>query len=289
MKIDMHIHSVYSDGTDTPEKIIEIANSSGLETISITDHNTYKGSLDAIKNNKTQLRIIPGIEISASDELLPDKARLHILGYNFSFNNENLKKFVDNEYKNSRKTMAVYLELLKKHFDITFDLQDITLLLNSIGDINRVDLAKLLIKYEYCQTIDECFDTYLNYIHSISKNLKPKSISSLNAIKLIKEAGGIVSLAHPSSLKLKYDELKNYILYLKDMGLDAVEIEHIHINPEQKKFLYELCEKENLTYSGGSDYHGKNKDGVYMGYGGNDNKNFPINIDDLSILKLIKK
>lgn len=287
MKIDMHIHSNYSDGTDSPIKIIEQAKKIGLEVIAITDHNTYKGSMEAIRENRSDIDIISGIEISASNKSLPKKARLHILGYNISFDNENLQKFVQEEYDNSRKTMLNYLYFLKKLYNISFPEEDTNEILSRKGDINRVDIAKLLIKYGYVETIEEGFEKYLVSIYSLGT--KPEKVSDEKAISLIKEAGGIVSLAHPSSLKLDYQELKKYILYLKEMGLESVETEHIHIDNNLKKFLYGICDRYNLVYSGGSDFHGKNKPGVFLGKGGNDSKNFPIDIDDLSILKLIKK
>ena len=287
MKIDMHIHSDNSDGSESPKQIIEQAQKIGLEIISITDHNTYKGSLEAIELNPRNLEIIPGIEISAKDRNLPKNSRLHILGYNFNFNNQNLQKFVEQEYQNARETLLIYLDLLKKHFNIKFDNEEIQKILNRKGDINRTDIAKLLIKYKYCNTVDEAFNIYLNPIFNLRK--KPRKPTEEETISLIKNASGIVSLAHPTSLKLNYQELKEYIKYLKILGLDSIEIEHIHIPQELKPLLYELCEKENLAYSGGTDYHGEVKPNVKLGSGGNDKKNNPINIDELSILKLIKK
>ena len=287
MKIDMHIHSDNSDGSESPKQIIELAKNIGLEIISITDHNTHKGSLEAIELHPKGIEIIPGIEISAKDKKLPKNARLHILGYNFNFNNQNLQKFVEKEHQNARETLLIYIDLLKKHFNIKFPTEEIEKILNRKGDINRTDIAKLLIKYKYCNTIDEAFNIYLNPIFNLRK--KPRKPNEEETISLIKDAGGIVSLAHPTSLKLEYQELKEYILYLKLLGLNSIEIEHIHIPKELKPLLYDLCKKENLAYSGGTDYHGEVKPIVKLGIGGNDKKNHPINIDELSILKLIKK
>ena len=120
MKIDMHIHSDNSDGTKSPEQIVEMAKEIGLEIISITDHNTHKGSQEAIAINNPNIEIIPGIEISAHDKKLPKSARLHILGYNFNFNNQNLIKFVENEHKKARETLLIYIDIMKKCYNITF-------------------------------------------------------------------------------------------------------------------------------------------------------------------------
>lgn len=287
MKIDMHIHSDNSDGTKSPKQIVEMAKEIGLETISITDHNNHKGSLEAIELQDKNITIIPGIEISANNKILPKGYRLHILGYNIQLDNENLINFVKKEHRIARETLFIYLDLIEKYYNIEFPTEDIINIINRKGDVNRNDIAKLLIKYKYCNTMDEAFDRYLTPIFTLAKK-KPK-ISDEEAINLIKGANGVVSLAHPTSLKLEFQELKKYILYLKSIGLDAIEIEHIHIPQDLKPLLYELCEKENLAYSGGTDYHGDNKPNVHLGKGGNDKKNNPINIDDLSILKLIKK
>lgn len=287
MKIDMHIHSDNSDGTKSPEQIVKMAKDIGLETISITDHNNHRGSLEAIELQEKDITIIPGIEISANNKILPKGYRLHILGYNIQLDNKNLIKFVEKEHHIARETLLIYLELIEKHYNIKFPTEDVINIIKRKGDVNRNDIAKLLIKYKYCSTMDEAFDRYLTPIFTLAKK-KPK-ISDEEAINLIKEANGVVSLAHPTSLKLNFQELKKYILYLKTLGLDSIEIEHIHIPQELKPLLYDLCEKENLAYSGGTDYHGDNKPNVYLGKGGNDKKNNPINIDDLSILKLIKK
>ncbi len=254
--IDMHTHSIYSDGDLTPDELIKKALKSGINTLSITDHDTLLG-LKNITNDINHegvelIKIVPGIELSAKT----DKGRMHILGYDFDINNKVLNDKMDELKNNSIYSVMAIINQLKIDYGIIFDNHDIKKLFDIKGNIGRPHIAKLLIKYGYCDNVGEAFDKYLVDAYKKTKVLN-KGIPYEECINLIKNAGGISVLAHPNQLLLDDEELEDKIKEMISNGLDGIEVYHSgHSKEETEKYL-ELANKYNLLISGGSDYHGK--------------------------------
>ena len=133
-KMDLHIHTIYSDGDKTPKQIIEMAKESGLTTISITDHNMITGLKTLTEEDLEGIEFIPGVELSAK----VDKARMHILGYGIDVNN----KYI-NDKLNDRvdvKNILLYCRYLEKMFNINFSQNDMNELTSCLGNIGRPEL-----------------------------------------------------------------------------------------------------------------------------------------------------
>ena len=131
--------------------------------------------------------------------------------------------------------------------------------------------------YGYVKSRNEAFDKYLINTHEQVRETIPK-IYDEEVIALIKEAGGYVSLAHPISLRLDLDTLKEYIKYLKSLGMDSIEVYHPHHNHEFSKALKRLAHDEDMLISGGSDYHGPHvKPKLHLGVHQNKNKVLTLN------------
>lgn len=274
--IDMHMHTNYSDGELSPDELINLAIENGIETMAITDHDTIEGIKTVDKSKYPDIEIINGIELSAKVE----KGRMHILGYDIDLENKNLNKKMTELKDNSIDSLLSTMEQIKRDYGIRFNYEDIKEMINAHHNLNRVDLAKLCIKYGYADTVQDAFDKYL----IAARDKIRQTITGLqyqDCIELILNSGGIPVLAHPKSLELSKKEL---LILLKDMvncGLKGIEVYHSSHSKEEMNLYLEIAKEYNLLISGGSDYHGKTaKPDIEIGTGKNNN----LKIKKLSLL-----
>ncbi|HIU81773.1 MAG TPA: PHP domain-containing protein [Candidatus Ornithoclostridium faecavium] len=254
MKADLHMHSVFSDGTDEVPAIVAKAKAAGLSLMSLTDHDTVKGVGLALKEGEKQgIKVLPGIEISTYAI-----CEVHILGYNIDINNDRLlTRLAEIEDKRHERIKAILTNL--KKYNIELDEEKI---FDRIGTVGRMHIAKQLLAKGYCQTITEAFDRYLGergiaYVPS-------KRITPLEGVKLIKAAGGLAVVAHPLIFCQK-GKLDDLIGGLKTYGLDGLEVYYPTHTLDDTAKLYDLAKKNRLIATGGTDYHGLNKKGVEPG------------------------
>ena len=281
MKIDLHIHSSYSDGEKDPLEILEICNDSNVTTLSITDHNNLLGVKEAILNNPySNIKIIPGIEIDCYTPI----GQLHILGYDIDLEDKKLNEFCSLVMEDDRKRLASLLIELKKVFNLSFKDEDIQDVFLSKGSVGRPDIALLCVKYGYSNYAQEAFTKLFN---PVKENVLKSSteIFDFECLNYITNAGGIASLAHPITLEKDFYDLKKYLIKLKDYGLSGVEVYHSNQNPCFTNNLIEITNDIELLHSAGSDYHGPLlKPDILIGSGKNNN----LNITNLSILSKIR-
>jgi len=278
--IDLHAHTNFSDGELSPNELINLAIENNIGTIAITDHDT----IDGIKNIdinafNDDIKIIDGIELTAK----VNKGRMHILGLNIDKDNIELNNKLIELKNNSINSVLSMIEQLKIDYNIFFTYEELKELINANHNLGRPDIARLLIKNGYVNSVQEAFDKYL--IDAYNKiNSRKKGLSNNECIDLILKSNGIPILAHPKSLELTDKEL---LYLLKDMinnGLMGIEVYHSsHSQEEIDKYL-KICNDFNLLISGGSDYHGINtKPNVILGTGVNNN----LKIKKLSVLDRI--
>lgn len=277
-KIDLHIHSTFSDGELTPREILDYCSNNNINTIAITDHENFLESYEASKiiSNYPDLKFISGIEIEAEH---PSQS-LHILGYGFSYESKKLND-LSNAIMFDRKRFAKSLvHELYKYYGFSFKDEDLEVLFNMKGSLGKPHIAKLCVKYGYISSVKEAFKVHFKFLKgkTIKKEVIPTAQECIDAIK---EAGGIVSLAHPITLKLNETELFDYIKTLANFGIESVEVYNSSMSKEYSSMLIKYTNKLRLLQSGGSDYHGPIvKPNIEIGRGLNDN----IDIRELSIL-----
>lgn len=269
-KIDLHIHTIYSDGEYTPSEIFGKVKNAGLEVFSITDHDNIEGAKQM--TSKEGIIYIPGVELTAKTPI----GREHILGYAINLEDSTLNKVLREKSKSDKENFLLYCKTLKSEFGISFPQEEIDAVMNRVGNVGRVDLSNLLRKYGYVASQEEAFQKYLHPVNDLVRG-KKKGLTEEECICLIKSAGGYVSLAHPISLnpiykkqdlKVTYRELRERLIRMQQMGLDAIEIQHIHQDNPFRKMLSSLASELSLLESGGTDYHGeKIKPGVEIGSG----------------------
>ena len=280
--VDLHTHSVYSDGSKEPSEVVREAKKNNVGILALTDHDNIEGSKELITLKEKDIYIYSGVELTAN---IP-KGRMHILGYNIDLDNINLNKRLKEMREASIYNIMLYIELLKKDFNIIIPKDKIDWLLNLKGNVGRPQLSLILKEMGYCKTVQEAFDKYLISIYEKVRSVK-KGLTKEEAVSLIVESDGIASLAHPGTLLMEPNELKQELLYLKSLGLKCIEVFHSNTPPEMRKFYLSLAKELDLLVSGGTDYHGHEiKPDIDIGYGKDNNTR--IDPQSLSLVKNIK-
>ena len=280
---DLHIHTTNSDGEYNIKEIIKKIKSKKIEVFSITDHDSIK-SIKQIKELDLEgLTYIPGIEISS---VLNSKYELHILGYNIDPDNEELIKVLEYLKEFRINKFHEILKVLKRRFNMVFNEEDITSLLKRVKNPGKPHVARLMIKYGYCNNVKEAFDNYLSKL-----KLKVHNEMELKIVtKTIKKAGGTPVLAHPKIVENSYHiDINELMTEIKKAGIVGIEVfNSVHSYNDCKKYK-QIAEDYNLLISGGSDYHGPNiKKDVKLGVVLNSKKDIKVYKESITILKKLK-
>lgn len=252
MCIDLHTHSIYSDGSDTPQELIRLAQSNGITTLSLTDHDTMEGVAELVTlGQEYGITIITGVEISARY----NKQSLHILGYGIDPANNSFTEWLHRLQAGREERNHKILNSLH-HLGIDISNEEVDTV-SATGLTGRPHFAHLLIKKGIVRSFDEAFRYYLG------KGQKAWHsrfcYNALDAIKTIHDAGGIAVLAHPGQLDHEHKRQHAIIRELTLYGLDGIEVIYPSHNKKFRKTLLGLAEKHNLVVTGGSDYHGHHR------------------------------
>ena len=258
--IDLHIHSTCSDGTFTPEEIIQKVIDKKLYGFSLTDHDTVDGISNILAANlPDDLKFIPGIEISC-DAL---GREIHILGYGIDHKNKTLNNtLLALRDKRFQRNLDIIHLFQKDGYPIT-----LKKLQNGEPDtvITRAHFARTLITEGICTSMDQAFSKYLG---ETCKYYVPKPFfDPKDCLKLILDAGGIPVLAHPFLYKFSNLDTKHLIRDLKEYGLAGIEVYHSSQHAGQISKLREWQNEYDLLATGGSDFHGTNKPDIEIAIG----------------------
>jgi len=248
-KADLHIHTNASDGAFKPKEILRKAIEKGLKTIAITDHDSIKGYKKARELNKdNDIELLTGVELSARW----NSREIHLLAYCFDADNENINLLMLQQSRARRLRMEKIVDHLKKQ-GISIDLDEVKAEAG-FSNIGRPHAASVLVNKGVVASFAEAFIRYLS--SEKLQGIDTEFCSLQEALKVMKAAGGVVSLAHPGPLysSAEIDQLMSF-------GIDGIECIHpSHPYPVQKNFT-KLAQKNNYLITGGSDYHGsRNKD-----------------------------
>ena len=289
--IDLHVHSNFSDGSSSIEELLKEAQVRQLSLLSITDHNVVHAYKKLAKHNVRELfqgKIISGIEVTTS----VDGEIIEILGY--GFNPQKLQDEMKDKVLSYEDYKIKEFSLVKNNY-------------KKKGIIFREDNVNFDPKVEGCRVklFDELFQHEENVCRLLNMSSRetlsrftrdefynPKSDfyvdqsliypSLKDSIEMIHNAGGLVFLAHPLEFSKNIsDNLQNII---DRYEFDGLECYYSTFTEEQTKYLLDLCQKNNLLVSGGSDYHGKKRVGIELGVG-----NGTLNIEYDQCAKLLDK
>ena len=253
MKSDLHIHTFYSDGVFSPEKIVDTALEVGLEVIALTDHDNVL-SYDVAKKHlqeigkEDKLEIIQGVEINT----LYKNYEVHILGYFFDSDNSDFKKLLKTQQDARVKQTHEIISLLAKKEGIKIKYDDIVKQVAPGGSIGRPHIAKAITNAGGTSSVIEA---YAKYIHDDSPVYVPrKTVSPHDAVEIIYDAGGIPVIAHPHDLDIAETLIKELMNY----GLRGIEAYHRKHSPACVEYFSSMAEELGLIVTGGSDFHAPN-------------------------------
>lgn len=255
-KIDLHLHTSASDGSDTPTELVERARAAGLTVISVTDHDTLQGCREAIKMADDKLKIITGIEFSCNYGK-ENGFDCHILGYGFNPDSKELLDAIAHGRQMRREKLKARIEYLDRHFGVRLDSKELEWLY-SLNSAAKPHLAGLIVKRGLADSVGDAIDKYFN-----GDDFPDDRIDAREAIEAIASAGGISVYAHPLGGEreehLSSEELLPRAEALVSLGLMGLECYYSRYSREEINLLLSLSESFGLLVSAGSDYHGRNK------------------------------
>lgn len=258
--IDLHVHTTASDGTCTPSEVMKIGERIGLKAIAITDHDTLKG-LDEVgkTSKKSPIEVVSGIEISSEWE----GTEIHLLAYLLDNISDDLRDTIK-KLKLSRESRNEGIAYLLNRDGVQVSIEKLRSE-SRTRIIGRPYFARLLIDKGLAKEIPEAFQKYLTPGKPyFVKRVFPDVKSCLSALR---NSGGVPVLAHPIKYNFSNEKLLDCISELKNNGLCGIECMYSGYSKEQVEYLTEIAKKFNLCRTGGSDFHGKNKPDIRLGYG----------------------
>lgn len=244
---DLHLHSHFSDGTYSPEEVVEAAWRHGLAALALTDHDTIEGCPRAAAASQARgLEFIPGAELTAEQQGI----EIHVLGYLLDIGNERLLAETAH-FQTVRQNRIREMVARLNQVNVPLQVESVFALANCRAP-GRPHVARALVQAGLCGTLDEAFERFL-------KRNRPAwvpkfKMSAADAIDLIHQAGGVAVLAHPG---LNHND--DVIPAMVDAGLDGLECFHTKHSTAMSERYLEMADRFHLLVTGGSDCHGQSK------------------------------
>ncbi len=259
--IDLHTHSVASDGSAAPSQIVRLACEKGLKGIALTDHDTVSGLAEFMREaENTGIIAVPGVEISS--KLFSKEA--HIVGLFINPENPVLLELLGRMREGRKKrNREIVIKLNVLGYDISYD----ELLEVAGGEsVGRPHIGAILIKKGYFKTMQDVFEQCLK---RGCRAYVPRELpDAVDAISAIHAAGGLAIWAHPvSGQSGERGYAKKMLRKLTEFGLDGVETNYSMFSEYQTQMMHEIADSFGILKSGGSDYHGVNQPGIELGSG----------------------
>lgn len=253
-KIDLHIHSDCSDGSDSVESLLNIIANANIKIAALTDHDTISGCEKLEKLNlPTDIKIIKGIELTCEQNGL----QCHILGYNCDIKNKALCSLIEKGKILRRNKLNLRLQFLENTWNIIFTDKELEWLY-SRQSVVKTHIAEILVRRGLADNNLNAMKKYLD--GCVAKNCKFKIEE---AVFTIKKSGGIPVWAHPlggeGEPHIDHNEFKKRLEIMKKYGIEGIECYYSRYNSSEAQMLVDYAKSDNLLISGGSDYHGKNK------------------------------
>ncbi|MGJ9459132.1 PHP domain-containing protein [Oceanobacillus sp. CF4.6] len=248
MKADLHVHSNYSDGSDSVQEVMQLAYDNGVTHLSFVDHDTVEGlPKKLLLGEKYGIKVIPGIEISAYD--FKRKRKVHVLGYNYDLDAAHIKSVCQPLLKRRHMHSLWQIEQIKVA-GYELDIKSI---------IETANLSQTVYKQHIMTHLTNSPYTSIEYKQLYTKLFKGEGIASgdieyvdvFEAVHAIVNDGGIAVVAHPGQLD-SYDLIPELV----EAGLGGIERNHMDHTTEDHQRVEALAQHYHLVMTGGTDYHG---------------------------------
>ena len=274
MAVDLHSHSHFSDGSDSPTEIVEQAAAMGLSGLALTDHDNLDGIEEARRAaDRTGVNLIAGIELSCEWEL----GGMHMLVYFLEPGEGALQNRLA-AVMDSRNARNANIIAALNDMGIEITLAEVETEGGGTG-IGRPHIAQVLVTRGAVESIPEAFDRYLAKGRPAYVNRD--RLGPEEAIQLATASGAVTSIAHPHTLGLASDDVIPTLSRLHDIGLTGLESHYSEYDPIERGQYVALAESVGLVATGGSDYHGAYKAGLSLGNGFGD-----LDVPDYTIERL---
>ena len=273
-RIDLHLHTTHSDGSLRPSEVLALAKAADVSALAITDHDITTGIPEALATGaELGIEVIPGVEISSFD----GKSELHILGYCLHWEDKEFNgRLALLRASRHRRNPLIIERLRAAGLDLTYE--EVKALAGTEA-VGRPHIAQVLMQKKYVTSAKEAFDRFL-------AEGKPAYVARelpapAEAIRWIREAGGVAVLAHPTWIKETSESLRTCVTSLKEAGLGGVEVHYSTHSKSQTASYLEMAQRLSLLVTGGSDFHGITKPDIEVGYGRGDLKVNPRLLEPL--------
>ncbi|MCP9990926.1 PHP domain-containing protein [Streptomyces albogriseolus] len=252
MRIDLHTHSTASDGTDTPAELVRKAAAAGLDVVALTDHDTTRGHADALAALPQGLTLVTGAELSCR----LDGVSMHLLAYLFDPEEPALlteRELVRDDRVPRAKGMIAKLNAL----GVPVTWEQVARIAGD-GSVGRPHVASALVELGVVGSVSDAFTP--EWLADGGRAYVPKhETDPFEAVRLVKNAGGVTVFAHPAAVKRGRTVPESAIAELAAAGLDGIEVDHMDHDPDTRTRLRGLAGDLGLLVTGSSDYHGSRK------------------------------
>lgn len=258
--VDLHMHTNYSDGVDTPTALVAKAAEQGLQSIAITDHDTLAGLPEGQQAGATcGVEVLAGVELTVQYQQYDD---IHLLAYGFDPRDAalcaRLEAIQQHRVQRGVDILARINQLLEQRGKLPLD--SARILDSARGALTRPHVAQALVAQGYASSIQQAFEHFL-----IPCNVTKAALGPEEAFALVAQAGGVCVLAHPGTLGTDQASLHALISDFQAMGLVGLEVYHHRHYPDMVAFFQDCAWRYDLVATGGSDYHGR-PEGAILGY-----------------------
>jgi predicted metal-dependent phosphoesterase TrpH len=255
MRVDLHLHSKFSDGLNTPTELVEMAVVKNLAAISVTDHDCVDGVNEAVEaGERNRVEVLSGVELSCEFR----GRDLHILGYGVNPDDAEFQAMLK-RFRETRHQRGLRIIEKLNGLGVSIDAEEV-LKKSGKGSLGRPHIAAVLVEKGVVSNPAQAFD---RYIAEGGPAYVPKyKMTPTEAIRYIRLAGGLAFMAHPGVFLENEEELG----VLLEEGFDGIEIYHPKHDARTVRRLRSIAETDGLLVSGGSDYHGfQTRDGPIGG------------------------
>ena len=276
--VDMHLHTTASDGSFSPQEVVQMVKASGVKVFSLTDHDTTAGVHEVEDDIPEGMEFFKGIEFSCK----VGNIKCHILGYSYDDNHPDFMKTLAAAEAKREDKLAIRIEHLREVDGIELTADEITEL-EAIPSAGKPHIANILMRRGIPGTRTEIINRYLEF------GVESRIPAEL-AIRAIKSSGGVAIWAHPlggeNEIHMNRKELEEKLGVLQGIGIEGLECFYSRYDDREIAMLLEIAESRGLLVSGGSDFHGKNKN-VEIGELGVSKR--PVFDSDLSLITELRR
>lgn len=278
-KVDLHIHSNCSDGSDNISELINKIKSSGIEIFALTDHDTIEGCSEMKNIITDNIKFIQGVELTCQ----ADYIKCHILGFGCDIKNKKLLDLIEKGKKLRRIKMETRVEYLKNKWDIELTKEEYAWLCTR-KSVVKTHFANILVKRGLAEDNVSAMKKYLDDCKTPNTRFDIKE-----AIEVLVDAGAIPIWAHPlggeGERHFTKEEFLPRLKLMKSFGIKGLECYYSRYNGEEIALLKTLAKENSLLISGGSDYHGNNKKNIDLAKL-NINNDY-VDSEELTVLKIL--